>query len=90
MAVLLLVLLLSLPDVQPGTYSMPVAADALPILRGTLPMLSGMGILFYLSFLEGHAPRTARLAAAMVPGLLLVTGLLSALLLTAVGSFVPG
>jgi hypothetical protein len=70
-AVLLLVLLLSLPDLRLDTYSVPVGAAALPILGGMLPMLSGMGILFYLSFLEGYVQDTQRLARSLAPSLLL-------------------
>jgi len=87
--VLILVPLLCLSDLRLDTYSMPVAADILPILHGAAPMLSGMGILFYLSFLEGYAPRSPGVARALAPGLLLTAGMFSVLLFTAVGCFGP-
>ena len=87
--VLSLILVLSFRDVHPDTFSIPVANDVWPILKGIVPILNVTGILSYLSFLEGHTCRTQTPARSFSKSLILTAILLSALCFTTVGTFGP-
>ncbi|MGI6029567.1 MAG: GerAB/ArcD/ProY family transporter [Candidatus Heteroscillospira sp.] len=89
LAVLCFTLFFSLPEVRWDTFSMPIAQDALPILRGVVPILNVAGPLCYLSFAANHTKPGPGMTRTFALWLTVTAALLSALCFTTVGSFGP-
>ena len=89
MAALVLVLILSLPEIHPYTYSVPAVTDIPDIALGTVPVMNALSIWAYLSFLEGHVADGLPKAKHFLPSLILTVALLTGLCYATVGTFGP-